>query len=181
MTPTPKSALDEARADVCEENANLRADLTTALTRLVTLEQALDPIDFIGQAPTAGTYVKLTVKDNGSGMPQAVLDRIFDPYFTTKERGHGLGLSVVLGIIQAHQGSLQVTSHPDQGSCFQIYLSTSQPAPPVLDLLRVSRYLPTVTSDRIVPALSKYRLSMPVIMASCTGPVASWSAMINMA
>ena len=41
-------------------------------------------------------------------------------------------------------------------------------APPVLDLLRVSRYLPTVTSDRMVPALSKYRLSMLVIMASCT-------------
>ena len=54
-------------------------------------------------------------------------------------------------------------------------------APPVLDLLRVSRYLPTVTSDRIVPALSKYRLSMPVIMASWICPAASWSAMINMA
>ncbi|CAN5819152.1 hypothetical protein BH10CHL1_BH10CHL1_40630 [soil metagenome] len=98
----------------------------TVTTRTVTLEQAPDPFDFVGQAPGAGTYVRLTIQDNGIGMPQTVLDRIFDPYFTTKERGHGLGLSAVLGIIQAHQGSLQVTSSPGQGSCFQIYLPASR-------------------------------------------------------
>ena len=98
----------------------------TVATRIVTLEQAPDPFDFVGQAPGAGIYVRLTVQDNGSGMSQAVLDRIFDPYFTTKERGHGLGLSAVLGIIQAHQGSLQVTSSPGEGSCFQVYIPASR-------------------------------------------------------
>lgn len=94
----------------------------TVTTRTVTFTQAPDPFDFVGQAPVAGDYVKLSVEDNGSGMPQAILDRIFDPYFTTKAGGNGLGLSAVLGIIQAHQGSLQVTSVPGQGSRFQIYL-----------------------------------------------------------
>ncbi|MCX6047631.1 MAG: response regulator [Chloroflexi bacterium] len=95
-------------------------------TGIITLERAPDPFDFVGQAPATGRYVRLTVQDNGSGMPQAVMDRIFDPYFTTKARGHGLGLSAVLGIIQAHQGGLQVTSTPGEGSCFQVYLPTSQ-------------------------------------------------------
>ena len=54
-------------------------------------------------------------------------------------------------------------------------------AEPVLDLERVSRYLPTVTSVRMVPALSRYRLSMAVAAAPWTSPYASWSAMTNMA
>lgn len=94
----------------------------TVRTRTVTLAQAPDPFDFVGQAPTPGLYVQLEIQDNGSGIPQAILDRIFDPYFTTKARGHGLGLSAVLGIVQAHQGSLRVTSSPGKGSCFQVYL-----------------------------------------------------------
>ena len=114
-----------------------RAGQITVTTRAITLAQAPDPFDFVGPAPAAGEYVKLTVQDNGSGMPQAVLDRIFDPYFTTKDNGNGLGLSAVLGIIQAHQGSLQVTSTPGQGSCFHLYLPTSRQA---------SLSMPTVNS-----------------------------------
>lgn len=72
----------------------------------------------------AGTYVCLTIKDNGHGMDLATQQRIFEPFFTTKPpgTGTGLGLSVAHGIIQAHQGALLVQSAPGQGAVFSIYL-----------------------------------------------------------
>jgi len=98
----------------------------TVATQAVVIGEQLDPLDFVGQAPEQGAYVSLTVQDNGIGMTPAILERIFDPYFTTKARGHGLGLSAVLGVIHALHGGLQVTSTPDQGSCFQVYLPASR-------------------------------------------------------
>ncbi len=72
----------------------------------------------------AGKVVKLDIKDNGCGIPAAVLDRIFEPYFTTRApgEGSGMGLSVVLGLIQSHHGHIEVESKPDEGTTFSIYL-----------------------------------------------------------
>jgi len=69
-----------------------------------------------------GCYVRLTIKDSGSGIPQEIIDRIFDPYFTTKETGNGLGLAICHSIIRKHNGHLLVQSEPDQGTTFTIYL-----------------------------------------------------------
>lgn len=73
---------------------------------------------------SVGEYVLLQIRDTGTGINEDILLRIFDPFFTTKitENGTGMGLSVVHGIIQDHQGIILVETEADKGSCFSIYL-----------------------------------------------------------
>jgi PAS domain S-box-containing protein len=70
-----------------------------------------------------GKYQRLAVRDTGTGIDPAVLDRIFDPYFTTKQKveGTGLGLAVVHGIMKGHSGLIEVQSEPGKGTVFQAY------------------------------------------------------------
>ena len=70
-----------------------------------------------------GPYVQLTIKDSGIGIDHRYLDKIFDPYFTTKEvgKGSGMGLSVVHGIIKSHDGMVTVNSKPGEGTIFSVY------------------------------------------------------------
>ncbi len=69
-----------------------------------------------------GKYIEVALSDTGQGMSSEVKARIFDPYFTTKEigKGSGMGLSVVHGILQSHQGAISVDSEPGKGSTFRI-------------------------------------------------------------
>ncbi len=71
-----------------------------------------------------GDYVLLQVEDRGAGMTAEVLNQALDPFFTTKEvgQGTGLGLPMVFGIVQGHQGWLTIDSTPGQGTCVNIYL-----------------------------------------------------------
>ncbi|ORJ59568.1 hypothetical protein B5V00_09800 [Geothermobacter hydrogeniphilus] len=73
-------------------------------------------------------YVRLTVSDNGEGIPEEIVDRIFDPFFTTKQvgRGTGLGLSISYGIIKQHHGHIRVESKPGKGTVFSIYLPLTE-------------------------------------------------------
>src|SRR5262249_23298056 len=71
-----------------------------------------------------GQYVVLEVEDNGIGRTPEVLNQALDPFFTTKEvgQGTGLGLPVVFGIVQGHQGYLTIRSSPTAGTCMSLYL-----------------------------------------------------------
>jgi PAS domain S-box-containing protein len=69
-----------------------------------------------------GRYILIEIEDEGIGMPQSVINEIFTPFFTTKDEGHGLGLSSVYYIIEKHNGIIAVDSEVDKGSNFKIYL-----------------------------------------------------------
>lgn len=73
---------------------------------------------------TPGRFVRFTVSDTGCGIPASALDRIFDPFFTTKgpDKGSGLGLATVLGIVRGHGGFITVDTEEDQGTQFEVYL-----------------------------------------------------------
>ncbi len=73
-----------------------------------------------------GRFVKLCIKDSGIGMPANVVEKIFDPYYTTKQEGSGLGLAICQAIISKHNGYILVESAPGVGSTFMIYLPASE-------------------------------------------------------
>lgn len=80
-----------------------------------------------------GQYVLLSIQDSGCGMPQEVVDRIFDPFYTTKDpgKGTGLGLSTVYGIVKQYNGHIKVETHLNQGTTFHIFFHrTEQVIPP---------------------------------------------------
>ena len=106
----------------------------------------------------AGRYVRIIVRDTGCGIPASVLPNIFDPYFTTKESGSGLGLATVYAIIRKHDGAITVDSTPDVGTTFTIYLPASldpirpQPAAPHTPLSGHGRVL-VVDDDATIRTL----------------------------
>jgi PAS domain S-box-containing protein len=82
---------------------------------------------------SVGPYVKLSISDTGHGMDAGTVNRIFDPYFTTKsqDKGTGMGLAVVHGIVKGHGGTIQVDSTPGMGSRFDIFF-------PIMEKQKVS-------------------------------------------
>jgi len=76
----------------------------------------------------AGPHLKITLLDNGPGIPADVLPRIFEPLFTTKNFGVGLGLSMVRQIVELHGGTIDADSRPGEGAAFTIWLPRG-PAP----------------------------------------------------
>jgi PAS domain S-box-containing protein len=77
-----------------------------------------------------GVYVMLTVKDSGVGIPPEVRDKIFDPFFSTKGKGRGLGLSVVQSIVRKHGGTIIADSGPERGAAFHLYLPAVEQSTP---------------------------------------------------
>ena len=87
----------------------------------VVVKTAVRDVDGNGELP-AGRYVCLVVRDGGCGMDEATKARMFDPFFSTKFIGRGLGLAAVAGIVRGHNGAILVTSAPGQGACFTVLL-----------------------------------------------------------
>ena len=111
----------------------------TITTSNLNIDQALEP-RLAGIRP--GWYVQLTVADSGSGMTEDVKAHLFEPFFTTKEtdKGSGLGLAVVYGIVQQSRGHILVETAPGKGTTFEILLprvsEKTEATAPVLDRLR---------------------------------------------
>jgi CheY-like chemotaxis protein len=101
------------------------------------LEIELQPVQLgrseIQQFPglRPGSFLKLTVKDTGHGIDPENLERIFDPYFTTKDKGEGtgLGLAVVQGIVKTHNGAITSESRPGEGATFHVLLPVIEVEP----------------------------------------------------
>lgn len=109
--------LINAAEAIGEVQGEIRATLA-----ITTVADRQSELDHLGRIIPAGRYVRLTVTDNGCGMDDETRRRIFEPFYTTKFTGRGLGMSAVLGIITAHKGALQLISQPSQGTTFTVYL-----------------------------------------------------------
>jgi PAS domain S-box-containing protein len=90
-----------------------------------------------------GRYIKLSVSDTGHGMSPEVLEKIFDPYFTTKEAGEGsgLGLAVVHGIVESLRGAITTSSKPGKGTTFHIYFPQTDYAQATADTQKLEPFL----------------------------------------
>jgi PAS domain S-box-containing protein len=79
----------------------------------------------VDEKPAPGTYAYVEVSDTGSGMSEATLGRIFEPFFSTKLTGRGLGMSAVMGIVQGHKGAIMVSSAERKGTTVRVLLPVS--------------------------------------------------------
>jgi CheY-like chemotaxis protein len=111
-----------------------------------------------------GKYVRISISDDGEGMPQEVQERIFEPFFTTKEpgKGTGLGLAVVYGIIKSHHGHITVYSAPGRGTEFKIFIPTSNEenakneiGPPDIPLIGGTETILIIDDEEAIKAIGK--------------------------
>jgi PAS domain S-box-containing protein len=138
--PTSTEIRQNIRSGVVQADAtqihqvlmNLCTNAAHAMDGEGILEVGLSPIE-LSESDLAdqhiidlkpGPHLKLSVSDTGAGMDKATLERIFDPYFTTKEvgKGSGLGLAVVHGIVKRHEGAITVRSELGKGTTFSVYI-----------------------------------------------------------
>ncbi|MCP4627663.1 MAG: hypothetical protein GY850_29720 [bacterium] len=132
----------ELRANICKDDGFVLADPTQIQRIIMNLctngyhamertggklnvtvtEIDIDPADSVKLNTDPGNYVCLSVRDTGHGMERDTLDRIFDPYYTTKEKGNGLGLYIVREIVKSYGGNIKAYSESGKGTVMDVYL-----------------------------------------------------------
>ena len=131
----PESVVLGERASLMQVFMNLLTNASDALEDkpgqiFVTTQRVCEPdarwSAALGAPVRPGSWVLVSVRDTGIGMDEATQQRIFEPFFSTKARGHGLGLGSCLGIVKAHGGAILVDSAPGRGSTFSILLPATQ-------------------------------------------------------
>ena len=107
-------------------NAIQAMDKGGRLEVILSIEKSRPP----GTAAAAGEYLAVHICDEGPGIPTENLNHLFEPFFTTKEvgSGTGLGLSIAYGIVQEHNGWIEVTNRPEKGACFIVFLPVEEPS-----------------------------------------------------
>ena len=116
--------LNQVMVNLCTNSAHAMNGSGGLLEiNLRTREIGLNPLTSFNGLPQ-GNYAEIIISDNGHGIPEDILKRVFDPYFTTKEtgKGTGMGLAVVHGIVKNHGGSIKVESKVNEGTLFTIYV-----------------------------------------------------------
>ena len=119
--------IDAGQISQVIQNLVINADQAMPQTGVISIRaenEELTSTSHVSLKP--GEYVKVTIKDQGIGIPKKHLKNIFDPYFSTKQKGSGLGLSIVYSIINAHDGDITVESALGQGTTFIIHLPATQ-------------------------------------------------------
>ncbi|MGA7876068.1 MAG: response regulator [Desulfoferrobacter sp.] len=118
--------IDEGQITHAIQNLVVNAEDSMAKGGLILISANNHVIaDKCGLPVRAGNYVELIVADQGVGIPEDQLSKIFDPYFSTKTKGSGLGLTLAYSIIKNHKGCIRVKSEPKKGTTFYVYLPAS--------------------------------------------------------
>ena len=145
----------------------------TVRTSVVDVDEAARRQMHRGSEPSLGPHVCLEVADSGAGMDAATLARIFDPFFSTKFAGRGLGLATVLGVVRAHHGGLMVRSEPGRDTTFRVFLPCAEraaraatPAPPAEPSSRTVLIVDDEEDVRAVTAHMLKRLGCSVLVAT---------------
>jgi nitrogen-specific signal transduction histidine kinase/ActR/RegA family two-component response regulator len=143
---------------------------TVSLTDIPALKRF--PINW---QPKEIAYACIEVADQGQGIPDGDIEKLFDPFFTTNFTGRGLGLPVVLGIVSAHGGGITVESKPCQGSVFRVFLPVStEELPCQPDLPVVSGALQTGQAEK----LSRIESGGTVLLVEDEEPVLNMARMM---
>jgi PAS domain S-box-containing protein len=121
--------LTNAWEAIGEEGGSVHLGVKTVFPAEIPLVHRY-PLDW---QPQDDTYACLEVADTGCGITDGDIENLFDPFFSSKFTGRGLGLSVVMGIVQAHGGAIAVESEPERGSTFRVFLPLSGEAAPRQD------------------------------------------------
>ena len=118
--------VDEGQISQVLQNLVINAEQAMPEGGVIDVTVANDLIPSPSDLPLKpGNYVRITVTDQGIGIPQDHLAKIFDPYFTTKQKGSGLGLATTYSIMKRHEGHITVSSGLGKGACFTLYLPAS--------------------------------------------------------
>ena len=125
LVDADKSQLEQVILNICINARDAMPDegQIDISTKLVTIDN-----DYTLLHPEAapGNYMQIKISDNGQGIEKELLNRIFEPFFSTKSQGTGLGLSMVFGIIKQHQGFIEVQSEIGKGTSFDLYLPITE-------------------------------------------------------
>jgi len=118
--------------NLCTNAAHAMEDKGTlgiSISSEILNDKDIETLSLLALKP--GKYLRLSVSDTGQGMTAETMSRIFEPYYTTKElgKGTGLGLAVVHGIVQRHNGEIRIQSEPGKGSIFDVYIPAAGMAP----------------------------------------------------
>ena len=131
--PSDLRFLDVDQSQIGQAIHNVVMNAREAMQAGGTIDVSAANADLIDEVPTLveGSYVKITIADQGSGIPETEFDRIFEPYYSTKamgnKRGTGLGLSICRSIIRKHGGDVTVESRMGVGTTMHLYLPAADP------------------------------------------------------